>query len=140
MRLKCGSVFRSIILQTFLFYLSFSLFISWCFLMGENEYRKFGVLYVIIGLWFFFYFNFVFLDIQLLTSAWHFFPPESYIFVSVLFMLTFFGSLGLTLFGVVLLIRRVKLLFFVSEVLSIILSLCYLFLSYYPIFIFFFNR
>ena len=139
-RLQGGCVFRSFYPITFYLCVSFYSMSSWCCIMGKNEYRKFGVLYVIIGFWFFFYFNFVFTDVHLLTSVWHFFPSGSYILVSFLFMFTFFGSVGLMLFGVVLLVRRVKWLFIVSEVLSLILSLCYLFISYYPIVVFFSNR
>ena len=104
---------------------------------SKNEYRIFGVVYVIIGIWFFIYFSFTFTDIQLLGSVWRFFPVESYFLLSFLSMFTFFGSLSLVLFGFILVVSDVLWVARVSSVLFVILLGCFFLVLYYPIIIIF---
>lgn len=100
---------------------------------GKNEYRTFGGAYVILGVWLFFYSSLTFSDIHLLTSVWRIFPRESYFLVSFLYLFTFFGSLALVVFGVILVVHGVIWLVWVSSVLCIVLLGCYFLVLYYPL-------
>ena len=100
---------------------------------GKNEYRTFGVAYVILGVGLSFYFSASFTDIHLLTSVWRIFPPESYFLVSILLLFTFFGSLALVVFGVSLVVRGVVWVVWVSSVLCMFLLGCYFFVLYSPL-------
>jgi len=113
------------------------------FIMGasKSNFRTFGVVYIVLGLWSFFYFNAIFLEGNLLSSVWDFVPRGlrgAYILPSVIFIVSFSSSVVLTFFGLVLIVRGIVWVFYISVVLSSLLLVCYLFVLFYPIVVFFY--
>ena len=105
---------------------------------SEHEYRIFGALYVILGLGLSFYFMFTMPGPQLLSANWFVTYGEGYLLVWFILFFGWLGSFVLIIFGLVLLVRDVLLLVLVSGVLCVFLLLCYLFVLYYPFWVFFF--
>ena len=101
--------------------------------MGENEYRVFGVVYVILGLWFCFFFSYITIDIQLSSYTWRFGPFGLSFPVFIVSMVALYGSMILVLFGFILLVNDGVWIARVSSILCIFLLFCYLFAMYYPI-------
>jgi len=93
----------------------------------------FGVLYVILGLWFCFFFSYITIDIQLTSGIWRFGPYGISFPLFILSMVSLYGSLILVLFGLILLLRGFVWVACVSSIMFIFLLLCYLMVLYYPI-------
>jgi hypothetical protein len=112
------------------------------FIMGasKSNFRTFGVVYIVLGLWSFFYFTAIFLEGSLASSVWDFVPRGirgAYILPSVILIVSQLSSVVLTSFGFVLMVRGIVWVFHGSIVLSSLLLVCYLFVLFYPIVAFF---
>ena len=100
--------------------------------MGErkNEYRLFGVMYVILGLWFCVFFSYITIDFQLSSYTWRIGPFGISFPVFILSMVALYGSMILVLFGFILLVRCGVWVARVSSILCIFLLFCYLLVIY----------
>ena len=100
--------------------------------MGESkhEYRLFGVMYVILGLCFFFFFSYITIDFQLSSHIWRIGPFGISFPVFILSMVALYGSLILVLFGFILLVRCGVWVARFSSILCIFLLFCYLLVIY----------
>jgi len=135
-------VFRSFYSKLFYFYLSFYFLSSDCFIMGEQEieierghkYRLYGAVYVIFGLWIFFYFSWTNLGNFGNINFWRFVSSDAWDVVGVLYCFVLFFSFVLVVFGVFLLDGDYLVVARVSVVLAVFLLLSYLVAMFYPLF------
>ena len=103
--------------------------------MCANEYRTFGALYVILGSGLFLYFSASFFNAHVLSDFLdiaYYWPRSLRVGFS---LVTEYGSLVLGVLGLILVVRGVKWIFWISSVLCVFLLLCYFFILFYPLMI-----
>ena len=135
-------MFRSFYSILFYFYFSFYFISSGCFIMGEQEseierghkYRLYGAVYIIFGLWIFFYFSWTNLGNLGNINFWRFVSSDAWDVVGVLYYLVLCCSFVLVVFGVFLLDGDYLVVARASLVLSVFLLLSYLVAMFYPLF------
>ena len=109
---------------------------SWCCIMGEKEYRLYGVVYVIFGIFFYVYFLLDKGVRGVLFGYWIYPPsPRNYFTILLIFIFTLgmvVGSVVLALFGYVLAIRGGVRVARFSRAMFVILLIYFIFLFVYP--------